>query len=227
MAAFTDGGRTVDRTNWPHTFISYYPFGGAIALALDLSLRERPTAACRSTTTCARCGAYTASRAAAAKATSIVRTSIADAEARLAEVSGDARLPATSSRATSRGSEVADYAGLLQRAGFRLRKSAPGRAWLGDVRFDDRSGTVRLASPPPFGSPVYAAGIDVDDEIRQFDGTRTRSFADIAAVLGRRRPGDRASIVFADRAGRQRTATSRSQKIPRSNSFPSNATEPR
>ena len=40
MAPFTDGGRTVDRTNWSTTVISYYPFGGAIALALDLSLRE-------------------------------------------------------------------------------------------------------------------------------------------------------------------------------------------
>src|ERR1019366_2590680 len=41
MAPFIDGGRTVDRTNWSNTVISYYPFGGAIALALDLSLRER------------------------------------------------------------------------------------------------------------------------------------------------------------------------------------------
>src|SRR5260221_8188855 len=41
MAPFTDGGRTIDRTNWANTVISYYPFGGAIALALDLTLRER------------------------------------------------------------------------------------------------------------------------------------------------------------------------------------------
>src|SRR5262245_30685789 len=41
MAPFTDGGRTGDRTNWNDTYISYYPFGGAIALALDLSLRGR------------------------------------------------------------------------------------------------------------------------------------------------------------------------------------------
>ena len=133
--------------------------------------------------------------------------SIADAEARLGEVSGDKAFAREFFARFIQGKELADYAGLLQHAGIRLRKSAPGRAWLGDVRFEDRSGTVRLASPPPFGSPVYAAGIDVDDEIRQFDGTRTRSFADIAAVLGRRRPGDRVSIVFADRAGRQRTAT--------------------
>ena len=41
MAPFIDGGRTIDRTNWSTTVISYYPFGGAIALALDLTLRDR------------------------------------------------------------------------------------------------------------------------------------------------------------------------------------------
>ena len=41
MAVFTDRGTTADPTNWSNTYISYYPFGGAIALALDLSLRER------------------------------------------------------------------------------------------------------------------------------------------------------------------------------------------
>src|SRR5207245_6079364 len=41
MAPFIDGGRPSDRTNWSNTVISYYPFGGAIALALDLTLRER------------------------------------------------------------------------------------------------------------------------------------------------------------------------------------------
>ena len=41
MAAFTDRGGARDRTNWPQTVISYYSFGGAIALALDLTLRGR------------------------------------------------------------------------------------------------------------------------------------------------------------------------------------------
>ena len=41
MAPFVDGGRTIDRTNFSNTVISYYPYGGAIALALDLTLRER------------------------------------------------------------------------------------------------------------------------------------------------------------------------------------------
>jgi predicted metalloprotease with PDZ domain len=63
MAPFTDGGRPVDRTNWKNTVISYYPFGGAIALALDLALRERSggRTAPLSMITCVRCGVFTAS----------------------------------------------------------------------------------------------------------------------------------------------------------------------
>jgi len=132
---------------------------------------------------------------------------MADAQARLAEVSADAVFARDFFARFIQGRELADYANLVQRAGILLRKSAPGRAWVGEVRFDDRNGTVRLASPPPFGSPIYAAGLDVGDEIRQVDGTRIRSFADLTAVVGRRRPVDHLAIVFADRSGRQRTST--------------------
>jgi predicted metalloprotease with PDZ domain len=132
---------------------------------------------------------------------------MADAEARLAEVAGDAAFARDFFARFIHGREIADYAVLLQSAAIRLRKTAPGRAWLGDVRFDDRRGTVRLASSPPFGSPIYTAGIDVDDEIRQIDGTRIRSFADVTTIVNRRRPGDKLPVVFADRGGRQRTAT--------------------
>ena len=38
MAPFVDAGRPIDRTNWQNSYISYYPFGGAVALALDLSI---------------------------------------------------------------------------------------------------------------------------------------------------------------------------------------------
>jgi S1-C subfamily serine protease len=78
---------------------------------------------------------------------------------------------------------------------------------VGEVRFDDRSGTVRVASAPPFDSPIYAAGLDLGDEIREVDGTRIRSVADVTTVLARRRPGNRIAVVFADRSGRQRTSS--------------------
>ncbi len=41
LAPFTDAATAIDRTNLANTFISYYTYGAAIALALDLSLREQ------------------------------------------------------------------------------------------------------------------------------------------------------------------------------------------
>ena len=41
MASFTDAGHPLDATNWSNTVLSYYTYGAAIALAMDLSLRER------------------------------------------------------------------------------------------------------------------------------------------------------------------------------------------
>jgi predicted metalloprotease with PDZ domain len=207
MAAFTDRGNSRDRTNWPQTFISYYPFGGAIALALDLTLRGRSDG--RTTLDDFMRAMWRVHGAPGGAREGYVDRpySMADAVARLAEVSGDPAFAGDFFARFIRGRELADYSALVQRAGIVLRKRNPGRAWIGEVRFDDRSGTVRLASAPPFGSPIYAAGLDVDDEIRQIDGTRMRSFADLTTVLGRRQPGDRIAVVFADRSGRQRTSS--------------------
>jgi len=41
QAPFTDAATAIDRTNFENTFISYYTWGEAIGLALDLSLRDR------------------------------------------------------------------------------------------------------------------------------------------------------------------------------------------
>ena len=207
MAAFTDRGGARDRTNWPQTFISYYPFGGAIALALDLTLRGRSGGQTTLDDFMRAMWRVHGAPGGAREGYVDRPYSMADAEARLAEASGDPAFARDFFARFILGRELADYSALLQRAGIVVRKSDPGRAWVGEVRFDDRSGTVRLASPPPFGSPIYAAGLDVGDEIQQVDGTRIRSVADVTMVLGRRRPGDRIAVVFADRSGRQRTSS--------------------
>ncbi|MBK8058338.1 MAG: hypothetical protein IPK33_10800 [Gemmatimonadetes bacterium] len=41
QAPFTDAAVSIDPQNKGNTFISYYPFGQAIGLALDLTLRAR------------------------------------------------------------------------------------------------------------------------------------------------------------------------------------------
>src|SRR5262249_9076319 len=105
------------------------------------------------------------------------------------------------------GHDVADYARLLERAGLVLRKRNPGRAWIGDVRIESRGAAVRIANLVAPTWPLYTAGVDQDDEIQEMDGQRVRAEGDVAAIVGRHRPGDRVGLTFADRDGRARNAT--------------------
>jgi predicted metalloprotease with PDZ domain len=206
MAAFTDLGRPLDPTNWSQTYISYYSFGAALALALDLTLRDR-TEGRVTLDDYMRAMWIVHGKPGGARDGFVDRPySLADVEARLAEVSGDAGLARDFIARFVQGREVADFAGLLLRAGLVLRKSAAGRAWAGDVDLESRGGAVHIASPPPFGSPIYRAGLNVDDEIRQIDGAPIRSPADLASALARRRPGETIPIAYVERGGAQRTA---------------------
>jgi predicted metalloprotease with PDZ domain len=205
MAAFIDGGRTVDRTNWSTTVISYYPYGGAIALALDLTLRDRSEGRL-SLDDYMRAMWRKYGKPGGGREGYVDRPyTIDDAEASLSEVSGDGAFARDFFARYIRGHEVADYARLLAQAGFVVRKRHAGRAWLGDLHLESHGGG-RVASLVAPTWPVYAAGIDQDDELQQLDGQRVTSDADIASVLARHKPGDTVSIAFADRSGASRTA---------------------
>lgn len=204
MAAFIDGGQTTDRTNWPTTVISYYSFGAAIALALDLSLRERSNG--EMTLDDYMRAMWRVHGAPGGSRPGYVDRpyTMADAEARLAEVAGDPSFARQFFARFIEGHDVADYRRLLGHAGLVLRPARPGRAWIGDLQFEDR-GRVHVASPPGMGSPASVAGLDLDDEVRRLDGREIRSTADIVDILSRRRPGDRIEVTFIDRTGAPKT----------------------
>ncbi len=201
MAPFTDGGRTVDRTNWSTTYVSYYPLGGAIALALDLTLRQRSGGAV-SLDDFMRAMWRVYGRPGGAHEGDVDHPyTIEDVETRLAEVSGDAAFAHDFLGRYVRGRESADYRALLDRAGFTVRLRSPGRAWWGDVRLDARGGRVLIAGLTPMNSPAYAAGLEEDDELRTIDGVRLRTVEEATAILDRARPGDALRIGYIDRTG--------------------------
>jgi predicted metalloprotease with PDZ domain len=203
MAPFTDGGRTIDRTNFSTTYISYYPFGGAIALALDLSLRGR-TDGKVTLDDYMRAMWREHGKPGGSREGYVDRPyTLADAEARLAEVS-DVKFASDFFTRYVEGREVADYAALFSRAGLLLRKVGAARAWWGDVRLDGRAGAVRLADSPAMGTPIYTAGLDVGDELKTVDGIRIASAEDAFGVLRRHRPGESVTVIYADRSGAER-----------------------
>jgi predicted metalloprotease with PDZ domain len=206
MAPFTDGGRTIDRTNWPGAVISYYPFGGAIALALDLTLRGRSDGK-TTLDDYMRAMWRVHGKPGGSREGYVDRPYTSeDAEARLAEISGDAAFARDFFDRYIRGREAADYRRLLERAGFVVRKRDAGRAWWGDIKIEARSDGARIGALVPAGAPAYAAGIDQDDTLLQIAGERVTSPETVNIVLGRHRPGERVMIVYVDRTGVKKTA---------------------
>ncbi len=206
MAAFIDGGRTMDTTNWSITNISYYPYGGAIALALDLTLRDRSDGRL-SLDDFMRAMWRTYGKPGGSREGYVDRPyTIGDAETTLASVSGDRAFARDFFRRFIQGHDVADYAHLLARAGFVVRKRTPGSAWLGDLRIDAHNG-IRVGALIPPTWPVYRSGLEQDDLLQRLDGRPINGEGDISTVLHQHKPGDSVSIVFTDRTGKPATAT--------------------
>ena len=205
MAPFIDGGRTVDRTNWSTTIISYYPFGGAIALALDLTLRDRSDGRVSLDDFMRAMWRKYGKPGGSREGYVDHPYTIEDAEATLAEVSADRAFARDFFGRYIQGHEVADYARLLSLAGFTVRRQNAGRAWLGDLHLESRGG-ARVAALVAPTWPIYASGLDQDDELQQIDGQHINGDGDVASALARHKPGDTVQVVFVDRTGAARTA---------------------
>ena len=190
MAPFIDGGRTIDRTNWSNTVISYYPFGGAIALALDLTLRDRCDG--RALARRLHAGDVARVRQAGRQPRRLRRSSVHDRRRRGDAGRGQrrrARSRATSSRATFRATTSPTTRGCSRAPGSpcgSATRDARGSAICGSRRAAARASPALVA--PTW--PIYAAGLDQDDELQQIDGQRISGDGDRRAVLRRHKPGD-------------------------------------
>src|SRR5262249_24565151 len=102
---------------------------------------------------------------------------------------------------------------LLSPAGLLLRKRHAGQAWLGDIGLESR-GSARIASLVAPTWPLYPAGVDQDDELKEIDGRRIVGENDVASVLERHRPGESVTIPFVDRTGSSKTAAIRLAENP-------------
>jgi predicted metalloprotease with PDZ domain len=204
MAPFTDAARSVDRTNFNTTFISYYTYGAAVALALDLSLRDRSNGKV-SLDDYMRAMWRIHGRPGGPQAGLVGKPyTLADARTRLAEVSGDRAFADEFFDKYIEGREMPDYARLLLRAGYVLRKRSPGVAWMGPANLADGSGTI--TNLLPWGSPAFDAGLDQGDVILDVDG-KAMSWGVLHAALKARKPGDRLAVTYKRRGGATGRAT--------------------
>jgi predicted metalloprotease with PDZ domain len=213
LAPFVDAATSVDRTVFANTFLSYYTFGQAIGLGLDLTLRARSGGAV--TLDHFMRALWLAHGKPGGQAPGMVDRpyTMADLRAALAAVSGDAAFADEFFARYIQGREAVDYTALLARAGLLLRPTNPGRAFAGDLQLRDVQGRARVADAVPFGSPAYGAGLDRDDVILAVAGKDTSSAVDVEQAIRASRPGAQVPIVF-ERRGARVTSTLRLVEDP-------------
>ena len=196
QAPFVDAAASIDPQNKANTFISYYTWGAAIGLGLDLTLRSRfPDVTLddfmremwRTHGTTER--PYTHD----------------DLRAALGRVTRDTAFARTFFARYIEGRDVVDYAALLARAGIRLRPANPGQAFIGGpIVFDE--GRATIGGSTIIGTPLYEAGLDRGDRIIRLAGQPLASDSALSELLSNRRPGDRLAVEFEQR-GATRSGT--------------------
>jgi predicted metalloprotease with PDZ domain len=193
QAPFVDAATSVDPQNRANTFISYYTWGAAVGLGLDLTLRERFGLTLDDFMLAAweRFGReerpFTA----------------ADLRALLATFTGDSAFAADFFGRYVDGREVPDYAALLGRAGYLLRPAAPGRPWIGTPAVVGENGGLRIAGATLIGSPLYEAGVGPGDLIEEIGGVAITTEAALQTALAERRPGERVRLGYLQRGERR------------------------
>jgi predicted metalloprotease with PDZ domain len=181
LAPFVDAASFVDPANFKNTFISYYTYGEALALGIDLAIREKyPEKSLDSWM-----------RTMWREHPDVEKPyTLDDLERSLAETVGDAEFSREVFSKHIYGMEPMPYEVLLKPAGIVLRKVHPNQAWLGAERLDFADRSAQLAVNTLRGSPLYEAGLDKGDRILKWDGKTFRGLDEFNVWLHAHKPGD-------------------------------------
>ena len=222
LAQFVDQASWPDPTDFDNTFLSYYEWGSAIGLGLDLSLRSRSDGAVTLDHYMRRLWSEFGKPVGAPGVVARPYTS-ADLRRVLAEVSKDEAFAASFFDRYVSGRESVDYGPLLARAGLVLRNARPGRPWIGAGRFEMDGGSLRVSEFTAENSPLHAAGVDRGDFLVSFDAQPVSSQTRLDELVEQRKPGDRVRLSIR-RRGNVRELTLTIAEDPRLEVVPVEAT---
>lgn len=184
-AVFADAGVAIDLTNKLNIFTSYYTYGAATALALDLRLRSDFKLTLDD---------YMRALWKAYGKTEIAY-SIADLEKVLGQLTKNPTFAANFFKNYIYETHKEDYAKLLLNAGFVLRKANPGKAYTGIERVNFENGKAIL-SQTLVGTPAYDAGLDIFDVLLTIDGVEIKDEAALNKVTEAHKPGDEVNVTY-------------------------------
>lgn len=193
-AVFVDAGVSVDRTNYANMFTSYYTYGAAVALALDLELRQRDSSL----------DAYM--QAVWQRFGKTEQPYTVDG---LQTVLAQLTTPDFARSFFSKyvyGHQAIEYGALLAKAGLVLKKAQEGKAWMGNVRYNETSAGLVISSNSVRGTPLYQAGLDIDDRIIALDGQPVTTNESLRTQLNQHKPGDVLPLTYTHR-GQAKTAS--------------------
>ena len=192
QAPFVDAATANDPVNLANTFISYYTYGQALALGIDLSIRARFPGKTLDDWM----------RAMWREHPDIQKPyTLDDLQSTLADATGSKEFAAEIFRRHIFGMEPMDYESLLARAGFLLRKERPGKIWLGSQGLTFSSGEVAITRASLRNSPLFNAGLDRGDRILEWDGASIKTQQELDAWLGSRKPGGHSLLKVQSRGG--------------------------
>ena len=189
QAPFVDAATALDPTNFRNTFFTYYTYGAALALSLDLTLRSD----------------YDLSLDDYMRALwqDFGRTEIPynldDLQNTLAITTGDPAFASDFFQRYIHSSELPDYASLLANAGLLLQLDSPEQASLGTIELDFTDEKATLESPTLVGSPLYIAGLERGDHILKIGRYNMRSERSWERLLQRASSGDTLPIEYEQR----------------------------
>ncbi|WP_179415633.1 M61 family metallopeptidase [Mucilaginibacter sp. E4BP6] len=204
-AVYADNGVSIDPVNTTNMYLTYYYYGGATAVALDLRLRSEFN--------------LTLDDYMKAVWLALGKVQKPYTIPDLQKILGKLTNPKFANDFFARyiyGIEKNNYTALLDKAGLILRKRAPGKAWAGSIGYNSgrmHSGNANIGDTPGLalqmstlaGSPIYKAGLDAGDIIMKADGkdiTDAKSFNDVVAS---KNIGDKIVVDYKNRTGNHQT----------------------
>jgi predicted metalloprotease with PDZ domain len=193
-AVFVDAGVSIDRNNYSNMFTSYYPYGAAIALALDIEMQTRYHKPL---------DAYMRAMWQRFGKTEIPYT-LTTMQETLASVT-DKSFAENFFQHYILGHDAPPYAELMHKAGYTLQLAKPGSAYIG-ARLQSSDGKLVISSNTQIGTPAYDAGLDINDELISIDGTPLHTPDDLNNWLQSHHPGESVTIQFRHRTTEQQAS---------------------
>jgi predicted metalloprotease with PDZ domain len=184
-AVFVDAGVSIDKTNYPNMYSSYYTYGGAIALALDLDLRSRFKKVSLDNYMQELWKRFGKTQK---------PYSINDLQLALAAITNNI-YAADFFKKYVYGHEPYSYADIVDNANLSLIPRNSGKAWMGEMAISNLSlqtGTIK-------NTPLYDAGLDINDVLISMDGKSLASNSDVESILKDHKPGDKVALTYRHR----------------------------